>query len=148
MSDGVAGQSVGLGADDAADLALDRTKILAALTRRTTAITDPDVQRLAYGTIIATEATIGILCLAGAFRLFRRRGDRGAFIAAKTLPASGLVLMWLLYFSGFVNVGGEWFLMWQSKVWNGQQAAVMFLTCATLVLIVLLLPEEAPERER
>ena len=40
--------------------------------------------------------------------------------------------------SGFVIVGGEWFCMWQSTLWNGQAKAVMFLTCAMLVLIVLL----------
>jgi predicted small integral membrane protein len=33
--------------------------------------------------------------------------------------------------------------MWQSTIWNGQAKAVMFVTCSTLVLIVLLVPEEA-----
>ena len=50
--------------------------------------------------------------------------------------------MWLLYFVGFVAIGGEWFSMWQSQVWNGQQAAVRFLTCSMLVMVVLLVPEE------
>jgi hypothetical protein len=29
----------------------------------------------------------------------------------------------VLWFSGFITVGGEWFLMWQSEIWNGQEAA-------------------------
>jgi predicted small integral membrane protein len=30
------------------------------------------------------------------------------------------LLMWLM---AFLSVGAEWFLMWQSKDWNGQEAA-------------------------
>jgi predicted small integral membrane protein len=106
------------------------------------AITNPTVQGLGYWVIIATEWVMSVLCLAGAWALFRARRDRGAFIAAKSLAACGLVLVFLMYFVGFVVVGGEWFCMWQSEIWNGQTKAVMFLTCAMLVLIVLLMREE------
>jgi predicted small integral membrane protein len=111
-------------------------------TRATRAITSPSLQRLAYWAIIATEWAFGLLCLAGAWRLFRARHDRRAFIAAKPLAAGGLVLMFLLYFAGFLVVGGEWFSMWQSTVWNGQASAARFLACGMFVLIVLLLPEQ------
>lgn len=106
------------------------------------AITDPAIQKYAYWAIIATEWLMSLLCLYGAWRLFRARHDRRAFIDAKAPAAVGLLLVWLLYFVGFVAVGGEWFSMWQSAVWNGQQAAVRFLTCAMFVMIVVLLPEE------
>jgi len=106
------------------------------------AITNPTLQKLAYWGIIATEWAIGLLCLAGALRLFKASRNRRAFIAAKPLAASGLALLFLLYYVGFVVIGGEWFSMWQSQVWNGQTKAVMFLSCAMFVLIVLLLPEE------
>ncbi len=105
------------------------------------AITSPAVQRAAYAAIIAIEWIAGLLCLYGAYALLRARSDGRAFNAAKTAPLIGLLLLWLLYYVGFVIVGGEWFTMWQSSVWNGQQKAVMFVTCSTLVLIVLLLPE-------
>jgi predicted small integral membrane protein len=55
----------------------------------------------------------------------------------------GLVLGFLLYAVGFVAIGGEWFAMWQSEVWNGQQKAFEFLTMISAVLIVLMLPEQA-----
>jgi len=106
------------------------------------AITDPALQKFAYWAIIATEGLMAVVCLWGAWRLFGSRHDRGAFIDAKRPAAVGLLLVWLLYYVGFVIVGGEWFSMWQSNVWNGQQAAVRFLTCAMFVMIVLLLPEE------
>src|SRR5262245_45271137 len=46
------------------------------------AITDPTLQRIAYALIIATEWCIAALCLYGAWRLFRTRHDRKAFIDA------------------------------------------------------------------
>lgn len=107
------------------------------------AITDPALQRLAYWSIIATEWVMAIVCLYGAWRLFRARGDHRAFVAAKLPAAVGIFVVWLLYFVGFVTVGGEWFSMWQSSIWNGQQAAQRFLTCAMFVMVVVLLPEES-----
>jgi predicted small integral membrane protein len=42
--------------------------------------------------------------------------------------------MWLV---AFLSVGGEWFLMWQSKSWNGQEAAFRMFIVVGIVLIVL-----------
>lgn len=106
------------------------------------AITNPTLQAVGYWLIIATEFVMGLLCLGGAWRLLLARGTRTEFIAAKPMAACGLVIVFLLYFVGFVVIGGEWFSMWQSATWNGQSKAVMFLTCAALVLIVLLIREE------
>jgi predicted small integral membrane protein len=121
-------------------LAMDTVFADNALKSR--AITDPTLQKLAYWAIIATEGLMAIACLWGAWRLFGARHDRRAFVAAKVPAAVGLLLVWLLYYVGFVIVGGEWFSMWQSRIWNGQDGAVRFLTCAMFVMVVLLLPEE------
>jgi predicted small integral membrane protein len=43
----------------------------------------------------------------------------------------------LLYAFGFVVIGGEWFAMWQSKEWNGQAPAHLFLTVTGIVLLFL-----------
>ena len=40
-----------------------------------------------------------------------------------------------LWFVGFIAVGGEWFLMWQSKIWNGQDAAFRMFTMLFLILL-------------
>ena len=42
--------------------------------------------------------------------------------------------MWLV---AFLTVGGEWFLMWQSKSWNGQEAAFRMFTIVGIVLLLL-----------
>jgi predicted small integral membrane protein len=34
-------------------------------------------------------------------------------------------------------VGGEWFQMWQSQIWNGQEAAFRFIASLGLFLIFL-----------
>jgi predicted small integral membrane protein len=109
---------------------------------RSRAITDPSLQRIVYVSIIAAEWMMAAGCWYGAWRLFRARGDRRAFIAAKVAAVLALTVVWLVYFVGFVAIGGEWFSMWQSATWNGQQAAVRFLTCAMLVMLVVLAPEE------
>ena len=44
------------------------------------------------------------------------------------------MLMWLV---AFLSVGGEWFLMWQSHTWNGQEAAFRMFAVVGLVLLIL-----------
>jgi predicted small integral membrane protein len=46
--------------------------------------------------------------------------------------------MWLV---AFLTVGAEWFLMWQSKAWNGQEAAGRMFNVIGLLLIYLALPD-------
>ena len=38
----------------------------------------------------------------------------------------GTTLGFLVWFTGFLVIGGEWFAMWQSATWNGQEAAFRF----------------------
>ena len=46
--------------------------------------------------------------------------------------------MWLV---AFISVGGEWFLMWQSRAWNGEETAFRDFTMVGIVLLVLMFPE-------
>jgi predicted small integral membrane protein len=52
------------------------------------------------------------------------------------------MLMWLV---GFLSVGGEWFLMWQSRTWNGQDTAFRMFAVEGLVLLILMQPEGADQ---
>jgi predicted small integral membrane protein len=45
-----------------------------------------------------------------------------------------------VWFFGFMVVGGEWFSMWQSPTWNGQEAAFRFYMTILAVLIPMQLP--------
>ena len=47
----------------------------------------------------------------------------------------------LVWFFGFMVVGGEWFAMWQSQTWNGQDAAFKFYVAIIGVLIYLNQPD-------
>jgi predicted small integral membrane protein len=102
------------------------------------AITSPALHHAAYALIIAAELLTGVLCVVGAWRLWQSRAlSAVAFNAAKNTAIAGLVLGFALWFFGFMVVGGEWFQMWQSQTWNGQEAAFRFIGCIGLVLLFL-----------
>lgn len=106
------------------------------------AISSPLLHQIAYAGIIAAELFSGVLCVAGATRLWKVRAELAVdFNAGKDFAVAGLVLGFLLWFGGFMLVGGEWFQMWQSKVWNGQEAAFRFIACIGLVLLFLNQPD-------
>jgi predicted small integral membrane protein len=47
------------------------------------------------------------------------------------------VMQVLLFGGGFIAIGGEWFVMWQSKDWNGLAAAFQNFVVAALGLVLL-----------
>ncbi len=109
------------------------------------AIEAPWLHHLFYGVIIITELSVGLCCAFGAQQMFRtRRADVDAFAGAKVWVTIGLTLGIALWFGGFMTIGAEWFLMWQSSDWNGQQAAFRFIACLFMTLIFLHQPEPAP----
>jgi len=108
------------------------------------AMTTPGIHHVAYWFIITLEAVCGIACLIAAMFMARgtMSGDPGIYRRGKSLAYLGLTLGFLLWFGGFMVVGAEWFLMWQSDAWNGQDAAFMFSTSILGVLIYLSQSEE------
>lgn len=95
-----------------------------------------------YGSIILWEAAAGALCAVGAWKLWQTRAASPAvFQKAKTLAAFGLVVSMLQWFVAFITVGGEWFLMWQSSTWNGQDAAFRMFACLGIILLFLMQPD-------
>jgi predicted small integral membrane protein len=91
------------------------------------AITSPALWTIGYGSIILVEALTGLVLAYGALRLaLAVRAPAAVFAAAKPYVVIGVGLGFLLWFTGFMVVGGEWFLMWQSKTWNGQEPAFRF----------------------
>ncbi|MCH4022015.1 MAG: DUF2165 domain-containing protein [Acetobacter sp.] len=95
-----------------------------------------------YLLIIAGEALTGILfCLATRDMLVALKSDDAAFRKAKRLVPLGTATGFLIWFSGFSVVGGEWFVMWQSHLWNGQEAAFRFFMTMIGVCIYVMQPE-------
>ena len=63
------------------------------------------------------------------------------FHQAKRFVFAGAACGFLVWFIGFLAVGGEWFAMWQSQVWNGQQPAFRIFASILFVLIFVAQPD-------
>ena len=110
------------------------------------AMTAPCWHLIFYASIIAWEIATMTLCWWGALRLWLARGKSAAeFHDARRIPVVALTLGMLMWLVAFLSVGAEWFLMWQSHTWNGQEAAFRMFVVLGIVLLILLQPEsESP----
>jgi predicted small integral membrane protein len=121
-------------------LSMDTTFPNNALMHR--AITDPRLWTAAYALIIATEALTSFLLIVGALALLALiNAPAELFNRAKVWAIAGLTAGFGLWFFGVLVVAGEYFAMWQSKVWNGQEAAFRITAVMLGVLIFVSLPD-------
>jgi predicted small integral membrane protein len=90
---------------------------------------------LAYGSVILAETATGALCGVAAIRCLRSTRKEPRFRDARTLATIGLTIGSLLWLLGFLTIGGEWFVMWQSPAWNGQASAERMFIVTNLVLL-------------
>ena len=68
-------------------------------------------------------------CIKGSWLLFKNlKSDPEIFHAAKNWSVAGIIIGIIIWFLGFEVIGGEWFAMWQSHIWNGLAAAERILT--------------------
>ncbi len=94
------------------------------------------VHHAAYILIIALETLTAVLCWVGAWQLFRsRHGAASEFNRQKRSAIAGLTLGFLVWQTGFMSIGGEWFGMWMSEQWNGVPSAFRFFVTIGIVLI-------------
>lgn len=111
------------------------------------AINSPAAHTAFYVSIISWEALTMLLCWWGAARMLRAFNAHATeFDSAKAGAIAALTLSLLMWLVAFLSVGGEWFLMWQSKNWNGQEAAFRMFTVVGIVLL-LVAQREPAERE-
>jgi predicted small integral membrane protein len=102
------------------------------------ALTAPAIHHAFYASIILWEFAAGALLAAGAWKLWgARSAPLPEWERAKSIATAGLSLSLLQWFVAFITVGGEWFVMWQSKSWNGQDAAFRMFACFGLMLVFL-----------
>ena len=95
-----------------------------------------------YIAIIVWEIVTAILLWWGCLALSRAiRRPAMNFEAAKRIPVIALMLSLLMWLVAFISVGGEWFLMWQSRAWNGEETAFRDFTMFGIVLLVFMFPE-------
>jgi predicted small integral membrane protein len=107
------------------------------------ALTSPAADHAFYIAIIVWEIVTVILLWMGCVALLRAIPRPAAnFEAAKRIPIIALTLSLLMWLVAFISVGGEWFLMWQSHVWNGQENAFRDFTMVGIVLLLFMFPEQ------
>jgi predicted small integral membrane protein len=70
---------------------------------------------------------------------------QGAIPAALNVAVIALTTSLLMWLVAFLDVGGEWFLMWQSQIWNGQEEAFRMLTIVGVVFLVVVQREPTPD---
>ncbi len=106
------------------------------------ALPEPGLQLAFYISIIAWEFVTSILLWWGVVKLAQAlRKPAARFNAAKQIPVLALTLSLLMWLVAFLDVGGEWFLMWQSHIWNGQEAAFRMFAVVGIVMLILLQPD-------
>ena len=106
------------------------------------ALNAPAWHLIFYVSIIVWETATMILSWWGTLVLFRKlRSPAADFNAAKRIAILSLTLGMLLWLVAFLTVGAEWFLMWQSRQWNGQDAAFRMFAVVGIVLLVTLQPD-------
>ena len=106
------------------------------------AIHSPAVHLAFYWTIIIWEFASMVLLWSGVIRLFRViRQSCSIFNAQKRAAVVGLAVSLLMWLVAFLDVGGEWFMMWQSPAWNGEQQAFRMFAILSLVLLLLIQPD-------
>ncbi|WP_371548570.1 DUF2165 domain-containing protein [Streptomyces sp. NBC_00554] len=106
------------------------------------AITSRTWQDAAYIAIIAWETLAALVLIAGTFLWTRRDHTR-----ARSVSTLGLLMLLLLFGAGFIGIGGEWFVMWQSGDWNGLDAAMRVFLLSGVVLLAIHLPFGTGTRE-
>ena len=99
-------------------------------------VMSPALWDFGYWLIILGESITSLALGIAAVALLRHlRSDGARFNRAKRFVFMGATLGFLVWFFGFMVVGGEWFQMWQSQKWNGQEGAFRFYLTILAVLI-------------
>jgi predicted small integral membrane protein len=97
----------------------------------------------AYILIIIFETAMAFCCIKGSWLLFKNlKSGAAKFHASKNWAVAGIIMGIIIWFAGFEVIGGEWFAMWQSAVWNGLGAAERIVGFLVLVLLLLHLKED------
>ncbi|TIS47650.1 DUF2165 family protein [Mesorhizobium sp.] len=105
-------------------------------------ITNPALWTAGYWLIILGEVLTCLLYLLATWSLWRaRKASAQDFNDAKKFAVIAATMGFLIWYFGFMVVGGEWFAMWQSSIWNGQQKAFMFYITMLAALIFVIQPD-------
>jgi predicted small integral membrane protein len=98
-------------------------------------------QVLGYLGVIAFETLTGLLLAYAGVRGLRDSRSRGGWASAQRATFLGMVTGLLVFFLGFITIGGNWFVMYLNSKWNGLdpafQNSVMTMFMAAFVVGIL-----------
>ena len=81
----------------------------------------------------------GLLCLAGAWRMWSARAaDAAAFAKAKTLALAGCMVLVFMLFAGWIVIAETWFELWRSDALRGPALDAAFRYAGFIGLIALI----------
>jgi predicted small integral membrane protein len=108
------------------------------------AITSSALVTIAFITILVGEFLVGALSLKGAWDLWQARSaDAKVFNSAKTFAILGAGMALVVWFGGFVVIGGALFQMWQTQVGTGSfNGAFIYAMTSGLVLLFVNNPDK------
>jgi predicted small integral membrane protein len=102
----------------------------------------PLVWEVGFWSIVAGETLTAAFFAWGAVELARARSSKArVFHEAKRFVYAGAGCAFVIWFVGFSAVGGEWFAMWQSHVWNGTPEAFRIFASILLISIFIALSD-------
>jgi predicted small integral membrane protein len=106
-------------------------------------ITHSAMVTIAFLSIIFGEFLVGALSLRGAWNLWTaRHRDAKDFNAAKTAAILGAGMALVVWFGGFVVIGGALFQMWQTQIGAGSfNGAFVYASTSAFVLLFLNHPD-------
>jgi len=88
--------------------------------------------------ILTIELTSAVLLWKGSVAMLKaRKSSSDTFSKARATVSTGIFAGLFLWFTVFLTVGGEWFLMWQSEKFNAQHTAFSLTIVFTLFLILM-----------
>lgn len=96
------------------------------------------IHHIFYWIIIVFEILAGLFLWIGGIKMFKSLGfSSKKFIENKKYAFAGLLISMVIWFLFFIIIGGEWFSMWQSSIWNGQDAAFRMFTITSIIFLIL-----------
>jgi predicted small integral membrane protein len=124
-------------------LSMDTVAAGSAMTDH--ALSIPLIWLIAFWTIVVGETLTATLFACGTVELLlARNACTNDFCRAKRFIYAGAAGGLLIWFVGFTAIGGEWYAMWQSQGWNGQQPAFRITAFILLFVIFVARTEDEP----
>ena len=108
------------------------------------ALTSPTVHVIAFLIILTGEFLVGALSLKGALNLWKaRRAEAESFNGAKRFAIAGCAMAMVVWFGGFIVLGGALFQMWQTEIGDGSlDGSFVYAVTAGLILLFVDRPDD------